>query len=29
MGWKKEEFGTLENGAQADKYTLTNQNGPT
>ncbi len=27
MGWIKEEFGTLENGAQADKYTLTNQNG--
>lgn len=29
MGWKKEVFGTLENGAQADKYTLTNDNGLT
>lgn len=27
MGWKKEKFGTLENGAQADKYTLTNDHG--
>lgn len=27
MAWKKEVFGTLENGAQADKYTLTNENG--
>lgn len=27
MAWKKEIFGTLANGAQADKYTLTNENG--
>ncbi len=27
MGWNKEVFGTLENGAQAQKYTLTNRNG--
>lgn len=27
MAWKKEVFGTLANGAQADKYTLTNENG--
>lgn len=27
MAWKKEMFGVLENGAQADKYTLTNENG--
>ena len=27
MGWKKEVFGTLENGAQVDRYTLTNGNG--
>lgn len=27
MAWKKEVFGTLENGAQADMYTLTNENG--
>ncbi len=27
MAWKKEFFGTLNNGAQADKYTLTNENG--
>lgn len=27
MGWKKEKFGILENGAQADKYTLTNDHG--
>ncbi len=27
MAWKKEVFGTLPNGAQADLYTLTNENG--
>ena len=27
MAWKKEVFGTLCNGAQADKYILTNENG--
>lgn len=27
MGWKKEVFGTLENGAQVNRYTLTNGNG--
>lgn len=27
MAWKKEIFGTLANGAQADKYILTNENG--
>ena len=27
MVWKKEVFGILENGAQADKYILTNKNG--
>lgn len=27
MAWKKEVFGTLESGAQADKYILTNENG--
>ncbi len=27
MAWKKEVFGTLPNGAQADMYTLTNENG--
>ena len=27
MAWKKEVFGILENGAQADKYILTNKNG--
>lgn len=27
MAWKKEVFGTLPNGAQADKYILTNESG--
>ena len=27
MAWKKEAFGTLENGAAVSKYTLTNENG--
>lgn len=27
MAWKKERFGTLNTGAEADKYTLINQNG--
>lgn len=27
MSWKKESFGTLPNGAQADRYILTNENG--
>lgn len=27
MAWKKEVFGILDNGAQADMYTLTNENG--
>lgn len=27
MAWKKEVFGTLPDGRQADKYTLTNENG--
>ncbi|MCI8577190.1 MAG: galactose mutarotase [Lachnospiraceae bacterium] len=27
MAWKKEVFGTLPDGRQADKYTLTNKNG--
>ncbi|MDD3253902.1 MAG: galactose mutarotase [Lachnospiraceae bacterium] len=27
MAWKKEVFGTMENGAQVHKYSLTNENG--
>lgn len=27
MAWKKEAFGTLKNGAEVSKYTLTNENG--